>query len=265
MGRHRLRAVAQHLWPAARTPAGAQRQRGAIAVEGGRTLDAEEVAGHAEAYVRDGYAHIPSVVPESVCARAAAALWSDMGASPADANSWPAAGGYSGRIEAPAVLDAWSAGHLRLAEALASAMEGSEALAGVGLPPPSCLVRPVSTMAIHRLPERREPGREPGREPEWRWPTPHIDHNGDSWHSNPSPVRISSMTYFTDAATHGQGGTVVWPGSAARLAAVARRTAGSMAEVDRELKRVTADLQPVEVRPRAGDVLFCAMPPPISP
>ena len=105
----------------------------------------------------------------------------------------------------------------------------------------------------------------PGRaQPEWRWPTPHIDHNGDSWHSNPSPVRISSMTYFTDAATHGQGGTIVWPGSAARLAAVAR-TAGSMAEVDRELKRVTADLEPVEVRPRAGDVLFCALPPPISP
>jgi ectoine hydroxylase-related dioxygenase (phytanoyl-CoA dioxygenase family) len=93
----------------------------------------------------------------------------------------------------------------------------------------------------------------------WEWPKPHIDHalKEDAHQTFPPPFRVACLIYLNDVPSH-SGGTVVWPGSHRRLESLAAARPKDylfMWALDRDIP--TAELPtPVELTPRAGDVLF---------
>jgi len=94
---------------------------------------------------------------------------------------------------------------------------------------------------------------------EWHWPQPHVDHalQEDHFKIFPPPLRIASISYLSDVPPHG-GGTVVWPGSHKTLASFVkkdRKTYRYMSDLNLNLHKVSLN-SPVELQPRAGDVLF---------
>jgi len=94
---------------------------------------------------------------------------------------------------------------------------------------------------------------------EWHWPSPHIDHaiEKDGYQVFPLPYRLASMLFLSDVAPHG-GGTIVWPGSHRAIEVLAQSDPeryALMATLNRDL--ASAGLaEPVELTPRAGDILF---------
>jgi hypothetical protein len=106
-------------------------------------------------------------------------------------------------------------------------------------------------LAIHSLPTGGE----------WTMPTPHID--GALKHDDnpvvPPPFRIATMTYLTDVVKYG-GGTVVWAGSPAQIEAVYNADPvrfAKMYDLNEALAKGEIPLDPpVELTPKAGDVLF---------
>jgi hypothetical protein len=94
---------------------------------------------------------------------------------------------------------------------------------------------------------------------EWNWPSPHIDHaiEKDGYHVFPRPYRLASMLFLNDVARHG-GGTIVWPGSHRVIEALAKSDPTRyelMAVLNRDFKEAGIG-DPVELTPRAGDILF---------
>jgi hypothetical protein len=94
---------------------------------------------------------------------------------------------------------------------------------------------------------------------EWRWPGPHIDHaiEKDGYHVFPRPYRLASMLFLSDVVPHG-GGTIVWPGSHRAIEALAKSDPARyerMAVLNRDLAAAGLG-DPVELTPRAGDILF---------
>jgi hypothetical protein len=96
-------------------------------------------------------------------------------------------------------------------------------------------------------------------EKEWNWPPPHIDHAIEKagYHVFPRPFRVASLLYLSDGVPHG-GNTVVWPGSHRQI----ERLAKSDPERYQLMHTVNQNLDkaglgdPVELTPRAGDILF---------
>jgi hypothetical protein len=150
-----------------------------IVLEGGRQFSAKEIADFAEAYVRDGFVHVPGLVTPDETEAAVAALWRQMevekGLRPGQPETWAEGGrGGGGAVTDPAVLACWSPGHLTMMEALTREMEAAAAVACLpALPSPDVLVRPLETMMINKFPDSTSE--------EWLWPGPHIDHAGDNW------------------------------------------------------------------------------------
>ena len=93
----------------------------------------------------------------------------------------------------------------------------------------------------------------------WQPHSPHIDHSIKSHGEKTFPFafRIAAMIYFNDVEPHG-GGTVVWPGSHHKIEALARSNPAyyeDMWGLGEDLDKVDIGA-PVELTPKAGDVLF---------
>jgi hypothetical protein len=123
-----------------------------------------------------------------------------------------------------------------------------------------------SGLAMHVFPRHRRPTRYPGQASQdkpWKLPSPHLDHasKGHGFRSCCLPMRMSSMVYLTDSTDPAHGGsTVVWSGSHHKVAALAASDperfemlhvlSNSLGEAG------VLDLEPVELKVQAGDVLF---------
>ena len=195
------------------------------------TLTSEQKA----AFARDGYLLVPDLIPDNLAARAEAAMWESLGASPRDPESWkgkPVAAAYP-RPEIAAVFTPEMA-------ALVDALSDE---ANPSWTPPSV------PFAINIFPQ-------PG---EWSHHGPHIDHalERDKFRVFPRPMRLASLLYLTDCRLGG-GPTVVWPGSHTTIEAFAKRDPERF-ELMFTLNNALGELdlgEGIQVEGKRGDVLF---------
>ena len=187
-------------------------------------------------YREQGYLLVSGLIPEAVAAEAAAAMWRVLEADPGDPASWEGAGkGHQSYDDAQLV-----ACYTPEMVAAAARLAGDD---------PASFHPPKRAYAINIFPQGGE----------WQWPHPHIDHAiKEHGHKTfPCAFRLAAMTYLSDVPPHGAG-TVVWPGSHAKLEALARSDPERyerMWALNQDIAK--ADLgAPVELTPRRGDVLF---------
>ena len=226
-------------------------------------------------YNTHGFVLVSGLIPPSDCAAAVDAMWralakGDKPAAPDDPSSWPRG------VVAPQLFDAeinalWNREYLRIAELLSDGYEIQAGTPGRDSAPLRPPMGPRGLMAINNFPVAPEGGEEAAAaNAAWEMPgAGHLDHciPSDGFVTFPRPVRMSTMTYLTDCAggdaeAHG-GSTVVWPGSSRkfeRLAATDPERFRMMIDLGnaREEAQVGVDgaERPIEVRHRAGDVLF---------
>ena len=187
-------------------------------------------------YRKDGFLLVSGLIPANVAAEAEAAMWREIGARPDDEATWEQAPRNHHALEAAELVACYTP---RLLEA-AAVLSGDD---------PSTVRAPSRAYVINVFP----------REGEWRWPGPHIDHAiKEHGHKTfPRAFRVAAMTFLSDVSVHG-GGTVVWPGSAAKLEAMAKRDPDryeTMWALNQELRSAGLG-EPLELTPRRGDVLF---------
>ena len=187
------------------------------------------------AFERDGFLLVSGLIPDDVAARAEAAMWESLGASPTDPQSWvgkPVAGGHSH----PDIVAVFSHKMAAVVEELSG-----EAAPGWTLP--------RSVFAINIFPQ-------PGA---WSHHGPHIDHalEKDGFLVFPRPMRLASLLYLTDCQRDG-GPTVVWPGSHRKIEAFAQSDPERFALMF-TLNNALGELDlgdGIQVEGRRGDVLF---------
>ena len=186
-------------------------------------------------YKRNGYLLVSDLIPRDIALQADACIWHNLGLSPnslADWSSIPSSGGYS----APEILSCYTTDFLAAAALLCDT-------------DPSTIQQPSGALAINIMPQKKP----------WQWPNPHIDHAiKDHGHKIfPLPFRIATMTFIHDINPHG-GGTVIWPSSHLHIEALARSRSNQyeyMWELNQDLDKAALN-PPVELVPKAGDVLF---------
>jgi len=118
-------------------------------------------------------------------------------------------------------------------------------LARVGRP----LRKPLSVLTITVMPTARA----------WERPLPHIDHaNKEDGHRTfPPAFRLGCIVYLSDVRSQ-SGATIVWPGSHARIEALAKSDPERYQyrwALNRDLTLLDLG-DPAELRANAGDVLF---------
>jgi len=187
-------------------------------------------------YDEQGYVLISGLIPPEVAAAAETEMWALLGISPGAPEEWASVARGHHAFESPGLVACYTPAFLAAAAELA----GED---------PATIRAPKRGYCINIFP-RQEP---------WEWPRPHIDHAiKEHGHKTfPRAYRIATMTFLHDVAPHG-GGTVVWPGSHRKIEALARSDPGRyelMWALGRELDRAGLP-DPVELTPRAGDVLF---------
>jgi Phytanoyl-CoA dioxygenase (PhyH) len=189
-------------------------------------------------YAEKGYLLVGGLVPAEVAAAADAAMWRAFGADPQDRSTWSRITGAHTTFEDRALLACYTPSFLQAAAQVA----GDD---------PATFRAPSRAYAIPVVPA----------DAQWRWPRPHIDHaiKEHGHHTFPPPFRVASMTFLHDLASHG-GGTVVWPGSHRLLAELARSDPQRyelMWSLNQALHDRQSELgEPIELAPRAGDVLL---------
>jgi hypothetical protein len=193
-------------------------------------------------YLRDGYILVSGLVPEDVAARAETHMWRLLRMNPRDRATWEPPPPVPQNFPDPEITAFYTDAVLAAAEQLAEAERpGGE--------PDAPYVRPKVANALNIFP----------RSGAWDWPGPHIDHSipKDGHRSFPRAYRMATMAYLSDGAPHG-GNTVVWPGSSAKIKALAESDRGRFAlasVLGAEIGK--ADIgKPVELVPRRGDILF---------
>lgn len=187
-------------------------------------------------YQRDGCLLVPGLIPAETVSAAEAAMWQGSGAVRGERDSW-------GRLgPAPLLLSDRRLVATFTDEVLAAAaqLEGAD-VAGFR--------RPARVFTINRVPSAGE----------WRPHGAHLDFSlAEKRHRTfPRPFRIGAMTYLTTVQPHG-GGTIVWPGSHARVEQLARSEPARyeyLAALSADLGRIDLG-PPVELTPSRGDVLF---------
>ena len=197
-------------------------------------LTQEQVA----SYIENGYVLVSGLIPTDLAQRAEEAMWRCMGIDRDDPTSWKdRTAGHAGYEDADLTAVYTDA-------LLTAAWQLSEG----GLDR-STFRAPKSGYAINTFPTD-EP---------WAPHGPHLDHSiKEHGHETfPPAFRVASMTFLHDVKPQG-GGTVVWPGSHRKVAALARSNPDyyrSMWVLGGALDE--ADIgECVEVIPRRGDVLF---------
>jgi hypothetical protein len=188
-------------------------------------------------YDEQGYLLLSGLIPAEVAAAADAALWGLLGIAPGARDGWEAVARGHHTFESPELVACYTPAFLAAAAELAGDA-------------PETVRAPKRGYCINVFPRAGA---------SWEWPRPHIDHAiKEHGHKTfPRAFRIATMTFLHDIAPHG-GGTVVWPGSHRKIEALARSDPERyefMWVLGRELDRAALDA-PVELTPRAGDVLF---------
>ena len=189
-------------------------------------------------YIEDGYLLVSGLIPRDVVQRAEAAMWRCMGLDRNDSASWSERTADHGHYE-DAELTAVYTNKL-----LTAAWQLSEG----GLERED-FCPPKGGFAINSFPT----------DSAWAPHGPHIDHSikEHGHESFPAAFRVATMTFLNDVEPHG-GGTVVWPGSHRKIAALAR----SNPDYYRPMWVLGGDLDKadigecVEIVPQGGDVLF---------
>jgi hypothetical protein len=188
-------------------------------------------------FLEEGWVLVPGLVPKDIARAADAAAWRCNGIDPQDPSTW-------GRVATnefftdPDLMAAYTPELLRAAAQLGE----NPALYPICNPPENAFV-------IKLMPERAE----------WRVIGQHVDGGGTEKAPNHTFTRqwhAFSMIYLHDVEPHG-GGTVLWPRSARRLEAIARSHPHRYRWGYR-LNEHLPDLlgEPIELSPKAGDVLF---------
>lgn len=187
-------------------------------------------------YAEQGYLLLSGLIPPEVAAAADAALWRLLGIAPGAPEGWAAVAKGHHVFDSPELLACYTPAFLAAAAALADE-------------DPATIRPPTRAYCINTFP-RSDP---------WEWPQPHIDHaiKEHGHRTFPRAFRIATMTFLHDVPPHG-GGTVVWPGSHRRIEALARSDPERyeyMWPLNQDLDRAGLG-DPLELTPRAGDVLF---------
>jgi hypothetical protein len=223
-------------------------------------LSQEQVA----RYDRDGYLLISGLIAEEVAAKAEAAMWRCVGATPDDPASWQSARGGICLFNDPEIANCYTPQFLAAAAQLTR--EDPTTFS-------KCATHPKTYCAPDYL-EAQAAGEDLTRffkwhcvyainlyptAGEWTWPGPHVDHSIEEHHhkTHPSVFRIGTLTYLNDVPPHG-GGTVAWPGSHCKLEALAQSDPARY-EYRHTLNEAVGQLplgDAVELTPRRGDVLF---------
>ena len=223
-------------------------------------------------YNRNGFVVVSGLIPLADCGAAVDAMWRALadgqgaGCQPVvaeDRSTWPR-GVVVPQLFDPEINALWNREYLRIAEVLSNGYQIHEGTPGRDFAPLKPPMGPHGLMAINSFPVAPE-----AAAAAWEMPGSHLDHciPEDGFLTFPRPVRMSTMTYLTDCAggdaeAHG-GSTVVWPGSSRKFE--------KLAASDPERFRMMIDLgnareeaqvgvdgaeQPIEIKHRAGDVLF---------
>lgn len=189
-------------------------------------------------YVENGYLLVSGLIPDETAARAEEAMWRCMGLEREYPAAWQdAPHGHAGYEDAELTAVYTEA-------VLTAAWQLSE-----GELDRSQFRAPKSGYAINIFPSDEA----------WAPHGPHIDHSIKEHGHETFPVafRVASMTFLHDVKRHG-GGTVVWPGSHKKIAALARSNPDyyrPMWVLGRELDK--GDIgECIEIVPKRGDVLF---------
>jgi hypothetical protein len=228
-------------------------------------------------YNHNGFVLVSGLIPLADCAAAVDAMWHALadsdgaGREPVvaeDRSTWPR-GVVAPQLFDPETNALWNSEYLRIAEVLSNGYKIHDGTPGRDFAPLRAPMGPRGLMAINSFPVAPEGDEAVAATAAWEMPGSHLDHciPEDGFLTFPRPVRMSTMTYLTDCAgrdaeAHG-GSTVVWPGSSRKFE--------QLAASDPERFRMMIDLgnareeaqvgvdgaeQPVEIKHRAGDVLF---------
>lgn len=192
-----------------------------------------------ERFLLDGCLLVSGLIPKDTARRADDAAFRCNGMDPADPATWRDPPQHE-FFEHPDLVACFTPMLMRAAGQLASP---NPALFPVGRPPTNAFV-------IKLMPE-------PGP---WRVRGDHLD--GSGWGPGvvemyPRRWRLFAMIYLHDIEPHG-GGTVVYPGSHRKAEALARSDPGRymfVAQLGQDILKQQLG-EPLEVSPKAGDVLF---------
>jgi hypothetical protein len=187
-------------------------------------------------FQHDGYLLVPELIPGILAREAEAAMWESLGADARLPRTWTLLGPRPHVLREKRLTATYTDRFLAAAAQLAG-----EDVAGFG--------RPTHAFTINNLPVSRD----------WQPQAPHLDCTIPELRLRafPPPYRIGALTYLTDVQRHG-GGTIVWPGSHVKLAALVRsdpRKYKYLAAVSTDLGRVDLGT-PMELTPCRGEVLF---------
>jgi hypothetical protein len=229
--------------------------------------------GQVEQFVRDGFVLARGLVSAELCRRAAAAVWEQMEGpglpdsqdvwnrgqrlhpSVSDRTTWPAPGKqWAGVIGGPAIASTFTPACQAAAQQLVVA-----ATAAAKYPiSETSIVAPLSTLALNLFPR--------GERKDVRCATPHVDvfkhADGAGWAIEPRPMVLQQITYLQCSGAPGGGGTFVWPGSHRRLDEIFlsdKERYRYLSDLAPQVEAVCVGIEPVEVVPQAGDVLFYGM------
>ena len=231
-----------------------------------------------EYYNRWGFCVVSGLIPAETLEQAVEAMWAALeegdGADRQpidreDRSTWPR-GVVAPQLFDPAIKGLWTPEYIRIGRMLSDGYEiepGTPGRDHADIKPP---MGDRGLMAINTFPIAPEGGEEREAAEPWQMPGSHLDHciPDDGYLTFPRPVRMSTMTYLTDCAAgepaeHG-GSTVVWPGSSRkfeRLAATDPERFRMMIDLGNAREEAGVGVEgaepPVELRHRAGDVLFC--------
>ena len=170
-------------------------------------------------FEEEGYLLLSGLIPQESVTKAEEAMWSMMGMESDNPDSWghfkrpPLSGFYmekmsnGNRIELfgvthPDVLACCTADYLAVLKQLTSRYPEI----------PQCEnQRPDGIWALNQFPVSSE----------WKSPSPHLDGDFRDFRLDPGTFRATSLTYLTDANSHG-GTTVIWPEGPQRIRAFRR-------------------------------------------
>ena len=222
-----------------------------------------------EAYVRDGACLISGLVPAAVVESAKAAMWRQM-AGPSkppaedkwaapdrarplrdDRSTWPPRS-WNGIVDGPESAALFTPAWLEAATAVTEAAADASPFPVAEHP----IICPDRTLALHIFPTDGQPD-DPAS-----W-SPHFDsfvRDGTSgWRTHPRPMVLQMICYLTGTGAVGEGGTVVWPGSHKRMDELYMSDPARFSSLEALVPHTIEQcegIEPVGLRPVAGDVLF---------
>ena len=225
----------------------------------------DELPSLKEQYARDGYVVVSGLIEDETLTIAEAAVWNLLAIERNDTTAWPERRFFSSTMGGPEISALWTPAYRAMAQALYPEDEAPVLLdwhrnAERGwFAEQTEAVYNESGLAMHVFPLRNNMY----TRKEWKPPTPHLDHasQANAFRSCCLPMRMSTMTYLTSSPeTHHGGSTVVWPKSHRLVADLAvsdperfemlHTLAHSLEEAG------VQDLEPLELKVGAGDVLF---------